>query len=292
MIHNTTDLSTWNTCAFVVAHPDDEVLIAGTMRRLLKRGVQVHGIWCTSGDYFGKGAVREAELGRASDIPGLPEPCRHLLRVPDLGLIRELDSTAERLAELFVKLRPSAVFCNAFEGGHPDHDCVNFLTAEACLRADLRPELYEFPLYNGAGPAKYWYWQINRFPSRQDRGPGQAEGDLLYTRLDPDSIDCKYRMMRAYSSQWMYMVPARLASPRSWLAGKGEVYRQFFTDRDWTIPPHAGTLNYERSFSSWMKIRFTDFRDAVQKVKDLRGNRSGRGNEAARIVVINPQEEE
>ncbi len=192
---------------FLAAHPDDEVFIAGTMRTLLRAGVSVHGIWCTSGDYFGQGALREAELHRAAGILGLPESARHLLRIPDLGMVRELDRAADRVAGLFADLRPGSVFCPAFEGGHPDHDCVNFAAVEACRRAGFEPEFFEYPLYNSAGPARYRHWQINRFPV--------PAGELLHTPLDPDAVDCKYRMMKSYSSQWMYMVPARLASSRS-----------------------------------------------------------------------------
>ncbi len=257
------DISPRETCIFLAAHPDDEVFIAGTIRTLLLSGVEVHGIWCTSGDYFGKGALREEELHRAADILGLPESSRHLMRVPDLGLVRALAGTADLLAELFTDLRPTSVFCPAFEGGHPDHDCVNFLAVEASRRSGLNPALYEYPLYNSAGPAWYWYWLINRFP--------RPEGELPHTPLDLDSIDRKYRMMTAYSSQWMYMVPARLASSRSRLSTRGEVYRRIPEDRDHTIPPHPGTLHYERRFCSFMKIRFRDFRDAVRQCRQAGG---------------------
>ncbi|MEW6348725.1 MAG: PIG-L deacetylase family protein [Thermodesulfobacteriota bacterium] len=251
------DFSPSETCVFLAAHPDDEVFIAGTVRTLLRAGVRVQGVWCTSGDYFGQGALREKEVHRAADILGLPESARHLLRFPDLGLVRELERAADRVAEIFADCRPGSVFCTAFEGGHPDHDCVNFLAVEACRRSGLTPDLYEYPLYNSAGPARYWYWQINTFP-RQD-------GELVYTPLDSDAIDCKYRMMKAYSSQWMYMIPARLASSKSRLSVEGERYLRVPLDRDHTIRPHPGTLHYERLFCAFMKIRFPDFRDAVKK---------------------------
>lgn len=244
---------------FLFAHPDDEVFIAGTMKQLLVRGAELHGVWVTSGDYFGKGAQREAELSRAADILGLPGRWRHLLRLPDLGLLRELDRAADKTARLLRETAPDVVFANAFEGGHPDHDAVNFLAYEASFRAGIRPQIFEFPLYNGSGQAYHWWWRINSFP------PGNTP--TLHNRLTDEAIDCKYRMMREYSSQWMYMIPARLASSYSKLKMLGEPYRLCPKNRDHTQAPHTGMLNYERPFNSFMKIRFRDFQEAVANVR-------------------------
>jgi LmbE family N-acetylglucosaminyl deacetylase len=250
---------------FVFAHPDDEVFIAGTMKQLLVRGAELHGAWLTSGDYFGKGQERERELSQALNILGLPGRWRHLFRLTDLGLLRELDRAADKVAKLVREIQPEVVFANAFEGGHPDHDAMNFLAYEGCSRAGIRPQIFEFPLYNGAGQPYYWWWQINHFP------PGGAP--TLYNRLADDAVDCKYSMMRAYSGQWMYMIPARLVSSYSKLRRLGEPYRRCPENRDHTLPPHPGTLNYERPFNSFMKIRFSDFREAVAKVRQSKPRR-------------------
>lgn len=244
---------------FLFAHPDDEVFIAGTMRQLLARGAELHAAWLTSGDYFGKGQERERELSEAMHILGLRDSRRHLVRLPDLGLVRELDHASDQVAKLLTQIRPQVVFADAFEGGHPDHDAVNFLAYEGCARTGIQAEIFEFPLYNGAGEPYYWWWQINRFP------PGGPA--TLYNRLNDDAIDCKYKMMRAYAGQWMYMIPARLVSSHSKLKGLGEPYRRCPENRDHTLLPHPGTLNYERPFNAFMKIRFRDFQEAVTKVR-------------------------
>lgn len=247
------------TYMFLFAHPDDDVFIAGAMRLLLDAGAPLFAAWLTSGDYFGQGRRREIELTKAAAILGLNPNRMHLMRFPDLGLIAKLSEAANHVAELFHHIKPTVVVANAYEGGHPDHDCVNFLAYEASSRARISPKIYEFPLYNGAGSPVFGRWQINRFP------PGGPP--VEYVKLDDRAIECKHRIMWTYSSQLMYMVPARLATSRARMLRYGEPCRLCPADRDHTVRPHPGDLNYERWFNSFMKTRFDDFRRAVQKCR-------------------------
>jgi N-acetylglucosamine malate deacetylase 1 len=245
---------------FLFAHPDDEAFICGAMRMALDAGAQVHGAWVTSGDFFGGGKRREAALWEGMDILELDESRVHLLRIPDLGIVAEMPRAAEIVAKLVGELKPAKIFVDAFEGGHPDHDAVNFLAYEGSARAGISPEIYEFPLYNGSGSVLHWRWRINSFP------PGN--NPTLYIPLTEDAIRRKHRLMlHAYLSQWMYMVPARLASPRSLMLSRGESYRFCPPDRDHAAPPHPGTLNYERWFNFFMRIQFRDFRAAVERTR-------------------------
>jgi hypothetical protein len=66
------------------------------------------------------------------------------------------------------------------------------------------------------------------------------------------------------------MVPARLASTRSKMIYKGEPYRTCPADRDHSVPPHRGRLNYERWFNAFMKITFEDYARAVSDVRSAR----------------------
>jgi LmbE family N-acetylglucosaminyl deacetylase len=249
-----TDLGT--KFAFVFAHPDDDVLISGAMKILIDKGCEVHGIWMTSGDFFGNGEQRERELSAAMKPLSIAKENVHLMRFPDLGLTRRLSEAARAVSELLVKIKPDAVLANAFEGGHPDHDSVNFLMYESTHRAAISPQLFEFPLYNGSGPFLHWRWKINGFPNR--------ESPTLYNRLEDRIIDCKHRMMKAYAAtQWMYMIPARLVQSREVLLKQGEPYRKCPADRDHTVRPHPGRLGYERWFNAFMKTRFEDFQAAV-----------------------------
>jgi LmbE family N-acetylglucosaminyl deacetylase len=247
---------------FLFAHPDDDAFIAGAMKVLIQNRAEVHGVWLTSGDYFGKGDLREKELGNATALLGLPAPQTHLLRFPDLGLMRMLDRAADKVAEVIDRLKPDTIFSTAYEGGHPDHDSVNFLAYEGCFRAGHDAELFEFPLYNATGKALHWWWRINGFPTG---GP-----EVLYNRLPYNAVEARQRITWAYSSQWLYMVPARLASSNCRLSRIGEPYRVCPPERDHTVRPHPGKLNYERWFCSFMRIRFSDFRDAILKARRMK----------------------
>jgi hypothetical protein len=76
--------------------------------------------------------------------------------------------------------------------------------------------------------------------------------------------------MRTHSSQWMYMIPARLACSRSRLSEVGEPYRPFDRKRDHAVQPHEGRLGYEKWFNAFMKTSFTDFKNAVTMARQSR----------------------
>jgi LmbE family N-acetylglucosaminyl deacetylase len=244
---------------FMFAHPDDEVLITGAMKQLLDHGAEVEAAWVTCGDYFGNIKTRLAEHAKVTAILGLKENSIYLLRLPDLGLVRMLNEAADKVAGLLKSVNPDVIFCNAYEGGHPDHDSVNFLAYEASYRAGLKPKLYEFPLYNATGSLFYCRWRVNAFPD--------DEIPVLHNPLSQSEIKCKLRTIRSYVSQWMYMIPARLVVSRSRLASVGEPYRVCPPDRDHTKRPHEGMLSYERLVNSFMKIKFADFRRAVEDAR-------------------------
>jgi LmbE family N-acetylglucosaminyl deacetylase len=250
------------TYLFLFAHPDDDAFICGTMKMLLDRGANVHAAWLTSGDFFGQGKRRGAELAAVTSYLGLAPSHVHVLGMQDLRLVPEMERAADVVAELMARVRPDQVFVDAYEGGHPDHDSANFLAYEARYRTGIAADLFEFPLYNGSGPAHHWWWSVNRFPPA---GP-----DIIRTPLDEPAIVCKYHVMKMYSSQWMFMIPARLASARSRLIREGEPYRKCPDDRDHTLRPHPGAINYERWFNFFMKISFEDFREAVIRARATR----------------------
>ncbi len=253
-------LLTHSKYLFLFAHPDDDVFIAGSMRLLLDSGAHVEAAWLTSGGMMGGANHREKELRRAMEVMGLTSDRIHLLRYPDLRLIDHLDPAADKIAELLDVVKPDTLVSTAYEGGHPDHDAVSFLADEGLVRSQHHAKRFEFPLYNGTGPIHHWWWRINRFPP--DDSPA------LHTPMTEESIGCKHRLMRIYSSQWMFMLPARLASGKSRLLRYGEPYRAVPQHRNYVSPPHVGRLNYERWFNAFMRIRFRHFRDAVNKARN------------------------
>ncbi len=240
-------------CVAVLAHPDDEVFIAGTLRCILERGDEVHCVWMTSGEASGGAARREAELARAVSILGLEPGAVHLARFPNRGLLPRLQNMAEWLGELFLRLAPDEVFTTAYEGGHIDHDAVNWAVHKAWTNAAPEAVCQEFPLYNRTGPRFLRGWRVNDFPPDAD--------DVRHTRCTLGQLECKFAMMRAYRSQWADLLPFRLLMPARKFLEKGEPHRLMPMGRDYLAPPHAGILNYERNPGLF---HFADFSEAVK----------------------------
>src|SRR5262245_18685945 len=96
---------------FVFPHPDDDVFVGGTLSLLVREGVRVDAAWMTSGGFDGLERTREDELHQAMDVAGVER--RHLLRLPDGGLVRELDAACATLERLIGELEPQAVIAPA-----------------------------------------------------------------------------------------------------------------------------------------------------------------------------------
>lgn len=225
------------------------MFVAGTMHTLLKQGREVHGVWVTSGDARGAAHTRETELKSAMQIVGLEQI--HLLKLRNGGLLDILDRAVDLVAGKIDLIRPDCITATAYEGGHIDHDAVNLITIRAAQRSAVDARLFEFPLYNRNGPFYTFWWNINRFPN--------DSGDTQYVRLTRNALKVKHRAMWAYASQLRDMIPFRLTLGRRRLMSLGEPYRPIAGDRDFSLAPHSGRLNYERSLNSSHNFRFSDF---------------------------------
>jgi len=240
----------------VLAHPDDEVFIAGTLRRHMEQGARVTGIWITSGDGRSSRKKREAELHKAATILGLQPQEIRLPRFPNRGLHRLVPDAAQWLTQALELLQPTRIYVPAYEGGHLEHDLVNCMTRDAWLAACPEAGCMEFPLYNRTGPRHLRGWRINDFPAPRQDGE--------FTPLERRQLRVKFAMMRAYASQWMDMLPFRLLMPAGRYLQRGEPWAPLPRQRDYSIPPHSGELNYERNPGTQ---RFADFAAAVASLR-------------------------
>ncbi|MGD9819812.1 MAG: hypothetical protein AB7V04_14120, partial [Desulfomonilaceae bacterium] len=92
-----------------------------------------------------------------------------------------------------------------------------------------------------------------------------GDGIAQYLPLTIQEVAIKHRTMRIYSSQWMYMIPARLACSTKKMVSEGEPKRLCNPDTDHTVKPHSGKLNYERWFNAFMRIKFSNYQEAVKR---------------------------
>ena len=220
----------------VVAHPDDETIGAGC---LLQQMGEVRVIYATDGapldpqfwskyqdrEHYASARKLEAcdalayaevdELDFLVDGSGNP--------IPDQELFRHLDEAAASLKRVIERTLPRALLTPAYEGGHPDHDCCNFLVNQLASKNGI--EAWEMPLYHRAlgGLKSQEFWD--------------ADGNEIVLEPDYAEIKKKQQMLAAYSSQSDTL--RQFNSPL-------ERFRPLLAERyDYFHPPHPGQLNYE-----------------------------------------------
>lgn len=242
---------------FAFAHPDDELFCAGLLQRLLHAGARLKLLWATSGETCGGGSVREAELECAMSALGVAPEDRVLLRMPCRGLAGLQRQLVDRLAEAVQAHQPTVAVVPAWEGGHPDHDALNLAMHRALGDCRDRVCQLEYPLYSRTGPWWALRWRVGSYPPGPDRG--------LPLRLRPQEVRLRRRMARCHQSQKKDMLPFLAAMELRHATGRGEVYRTVPPERNYSLPPHSGNLNYEGGLLAPRLMDFTTFRRAVSE---------------------------
>ncbi len=103
------------------AHPDDvELIIGGTIAKLIDRGKSVAVIDMTRGEMATRGTpeIREKEAQQAADILGVTK--RINLNLPD-GRLENNEQNRIKIIEQIRLLRPTLVFAHHWNDLHPDH---------------------------------------------------------------------------------------------------------------------------------------------------------------------------
>lgn len=224
----------------VVAHPDDEVIGAGTR---LPRLREVRVVFVTDGapadlrdarklGFGTREAYAEARAGEALDALAMAGVGPS--RVARLGLVDQEASfaIADLARSLAAAVRDAAaevVLVHPFEGGHPDHDAAALATRLACkvLRdgGGEAPEVMEFAGYHRGG------WRGIRI---QEFLPSGSE--VVTARLDAAERDLKRRLLACHATQagFTRLVPVDRERFRAAPA------------HDFRAPPHPGRPFYER----------------------------------------------
>ena len=226
----------------VVAHPDDETIGAGArlgrfFDTLLvhvtdgapRGGPDAQNAGCGSWQEYA--ALRRRELEAAVGLAGMRADRLRGLGHADQQAAFHMADAARRIAVLIADWRPDAVLTQPYEGGHPDHDATAFAVHAALALLHrcgcTRSALVEMACYHGGAADG-----CTRF---QEFLP--LDGALVRTvRLDAEERARKRRMLDAHASQAGTLAPFRDDVERYRAA---PVY-------DFTRPPHAGRLNYER----------------------------------------------
>jgi N-acetylglucosamine malate deacetylase 2 len=220
----------------VVAHPDDEVIGCGA---LMQRMEQARVVFATDGapldpKFWPKYDSREryASVRKLEACDALAyaevEQIQYLTTpdgktIPDQELFRNLEAAADSLRKVVASASPRILLTLAYEGGHPDHDCCNFLVHHIASQSGI--PAWEMPLY---------HLSAGGFTRQNFRDKDNTE-----LMLDPSFNEnkTKQQMMAAYPSQSDFLMT---------FSSHRESFRPLVAYRyDYFHPPHAGQLNYE-----------------------------------------------
>jgi LmbE family N-acetylglucosaminyl deacetylase len=220
----------------VVAHPDDETIGCGC---LMQRMNEVRIVFATDGaptspQFWPKYQNREhyasARKLEACDALAYVDADEIIFLTdndgntfPDQELFRHLDEAAHLLQMTIERTSPKALLTSAYEGGHPDHDCCNFLVNQLATRRGI--PVWELPLYHRdlGGQKNQDFWD--------------TDGSEVLLQPTYAEIKKKQQMTAAYSSQ---------ADALKQFTSPLERFRPLAAERyDYFHPPHPGQLNYE-----------------------------------------------
>jgi LmbE family N-acetylglucosaminyl deacetylase len=195
----------------IAPHQDDCVAIAGGYAlQTREKGGRVRILYVTNGVENGNPG-RRSEAVRAWGLAGVPEKDLQFLKYPSLtGLLTrgEIEECIGQISEAVRKFKPGTVFTPLYEGGHYQHDVVNYMTAEALKRAEFRGNAYESPEYNfylsfRTTPEKILSGLLRFVPfAGTDYPPEPVLADPVYRlRMTEGQMRMKKRMIAAFESQ-------------------------------------------------------------------------------------------
>ncbi len=216
----------------LIPHPDDEAVgCTAAIERARQQGARVFGAYLTCGvpaqellwswqrkSHTRRVLRRRLEADRAANALGLEIASDQ--QIPTRTLQLALEGTQRLIQRLIRHLSIDMLWTPAYEGGHQDHDVTNFLAST--FRSAV--PVWEFSEYNYAG---------GRPRSQEFFSPNGSEKTIP---LADEEQDRKRRILRMYRSE-------RGNLSHIWV--EKEAFRPL-AEYDYSQPPHAGKLFYER----------------------------------------------
>lgn len=211
------------TLLAILAHPDDESLVAGgTLARYAAAGVRVALLCATRGewgpisdealaDYETLGHVREQELRAACQVLGIG--WLRFLDLPDGGVRWAMEEESfgarEKVVAALQELQPQAVITFGPDGlyGHDDHIAIGELTTEAVAAAAPEAKLYYAACPRGLMGDLVSRLQAAGLPANLWGIPPDEFGiaaELITTKIDvQDFVAQKLAALRCHRTQML-----------------------------------------------------------------------------------------
>ncbi len=228
----------------LLAHNDDEYFCSLRISEELQLGNHIFVVYLTHGSLYGADSkTRIAESTKV--LTGLGVNPADIFatgyekNIFDCRLPERIVDGYRSLCALMDTIPIDRIYVMAWEGGHPDHDASHMIGVAFARARNLRQQLYEFPAYNAArkrpGSAG-----VMRFMN--------GNGDILATSLNRMHAFRALTLARGYKTQRTTFLALLPGSIVQLLLRGYQAYRRVPENRDYTQPPHPGTLFYERRF--------------------------------------------
>lgn len=258
----------------IAPHPDDELIGTGGLLLKAKNNKDnVKVVYVTTGatikESKRKAMLREKAVKIVGKSLGLNGK-QVFLRFPERSLfnVKNAKACMDRLKKVISSYRPDEIYVTAFEGGHPDHDIINFLIS----RIKPKARIIEYQMYNNYFTIKkvcqifirefikkftkrYFYWDAMQFIPKETM-PYRIEISKEEIKQKNDN----FRQYQLIAEKPLGCNPRILLTPY-----KADLFREM-PKHNYLKSPHAGfplPLNYEVAFG----ISFEDFRKLVLSLK-------------------------
>jgi hypothetical protein len=208
----------------------------------LQKKIPIHIVYVTSSDLNGiSNKTREKESLKVLRKLGVKKNQISFvgkeLFIPDLRLKDHFIKAFIRCKKLLQKLgNVGTIYSLAYEGGHPDHDALNFLCSKLILFSKTKIIGWQFPLYSGPGLFGSLFYLFR---------PLKKNGNVKKKKIDWKNIKIFLKLIFIYKSQFktffglypFYFI--HMVFKRNSVIQKINPYKTYNR-------PHKGKLLYER----------------------------------------------
>lgn len=235
---------------FLFPHQDDEVGIFQKIVDELKDGNEVFCLFFTRSAIEKKNSIRNSESTNVLLSFGVKKEnilfVGQSLGIEDKSLHKHIHQAYQWLKDWLARHSDiSNIYVPAWEGGHPDHDCLNAIAATLASQVSIRGKIWQFPLYNARNCPPYFY---------------RIQSALIVNgviKKIPISFPNRLKFIKSclgYPSEaiaWVGLFPFFFFN---YLVLGYQILQPIKTDRIFSRP-HEGVLYYEvRKFGTWSDV--------------------------------------